>query len=92
MALLFLPIWFNLTDLYEWARPEAAAKEAIHSKAAFLNVPFFTVRAVLYFAIWGTLITILTRWSRQQDEQPPMPIGPMDRRFRLVPAPASCFA
>jgi hypothetical protein len=87
MALLFLPIAFNLETLYEWARPGADANHFIHEKAAYLNKPFFYIRAVIYFVIWGGLIWILNRWSRQQDQEPPRPAGPADRRFRLVSGP-----
>jgi hypothetical protein len=87
MAVLFLPIWLNLPTLYKWATPEAAGDEIIHQKAAYLNVPFFSVRAVIFFAIWGVLIYLLNRWSREQDERPAQPIGPVDRRFRVLSGP-----
>jgi len=87
MALLFLPIAFNLDTLYAWARPEAADDHILHLKAAYLNAPFFYLRAVLFFAIWGGLAYLLNKWSREQDEQPAQLIGPQDRRFRLLSAP-----
>jgi hypothetical protein len=91
MAVLFLPIALNLPALYVWARPEAAMSaevaHAVHLKAAYLNPTFFYVRAVLMFAIWGTLIYFLNRWSREQDEQPAMPPGPSSRRFRVLSGP-----
>ena len=52
MALLFLPIVFGMNDLFPWARPEAANDHILHHKAPYLNVPFFLIRAVIYFAIW----------------------------------------
>ena len=68
MALLFLPLFFGLGELYPWARPEVLAHDqTLQSKVLYLNVPFFTVRAVLYFAIWISLGYFLTRWSREQD-------------------------
>jgi hypothetical protein len=87
MALLFLPIAFNLETLYEWARPGADANHFIHEKAAYLNKPFFYIRAVIYFVIWFALAYILNHWSRQQDLQAPQPPGPADRRFRMVSGP-----
>ena len=87
MALLFLPIAFNLEVLYEWARPGADANHFIHEKAAYLNKPFFYARAVIYFAVWFALAYFLNRWSRQQDQQPPMPPGPNDRKFRMLSGP-----
>ena len=87
MALLFLPIAFNLEGLYEWARPGAEANHFIHEKAAFLNKPFFLIRAGIYFTVWFALTYFLNRWSREQDQQPPMPPGPNDRKFRMLSGP-----
>jgi hypothetical protein len=91
MVLLFLPLAFNLETLYSWARPEAVDDHVIHLKAAYLNAPFFYARAVLFFVIWGGLIFLLNKWSREQDEQPAELIGPKDRRFRLLSGPGLCL-
>src|SRR5262245_20682244 len=87
MAVLFVPILLKMPTLYPWARPEAANDEIIQKKVAYLNPTFFTVRAVLYFVIWGALIYLLTKWSKEQDESPAELPCPKDRRFRLVSAP-----
>jgi hypothetical protein len=68
MAALFLPVLLGLASLYPWARPEAAADELVQSKAAYLNVPFFAARAVLYLAVWSLLGLALSRLSRRQDK------------------------
>lgn len=68
MALLFVPLCFGLPDLYVWARPEVvAADPLLQQKSGYLNVPFFFIRAVLYFAVWITVGQQLTKWSTQQD-------------------------
>jgi len=55
--------------LYPWAQPElVAADAALQSKAAYLNLPFFAVRAAIYFAAWSFLIRRLLANSRSQDE------------------------
>jgi hypothetical protein len=87
MLILFLPIAFNLEILFVWARPEAAADEVIQSKAAYLNPTFFYIRVGIYFLIFVTLTAILTRWSKAQDDEPPVPPGPKDRRFRVLSGP-----
>lgn len=88
MAILFLPIAFNLETLFVWARPEAASDLIIQTKAAYLNKNAFLIRAVIYFVIWFTLTTILTRWSKAQDEgAAPLPPGPQDRRLRVISGP-----
>ena len=67
MALLLVPVIFGMSTLYVWARPEAVHDANIHSKAAFLNVPFFLARAVIYFAIWFLFSHLLSKWSAAQD-------------------------
>lgn len=68
MALLFLPLLFGLPHLYEWARPDALAHDALlQHKAAYLNLPFFLIRAALYFALWIGAARVMSRWSEQHD-------------------------
>jgi hypothetical protein len=44
-----------------------AADEVVRSKQAYLNVPFFLVRAAAYFAAWLLMAFFLVKWSRAQD-------------------------
>jgi hypothetical protein len=68
MALLLIPVLFGIPQLYEWSHPEAVAADPIlQEKTIYLNVPFFIVRAVIYFAVWIGLAYLLTTWSRRQD-------------------------
>ena len=68
MALFFVPLVFGLNDLYPWTDTAMVAGDHIlKEKTLYLNVPFFLVRAVLYFAIWSGLAFYLTRWSAEQD-------------------------
>src|ERR1044071_2960525 len=51
LALLFVPLLFGFPDLFLWAQPNAVAHDPVlQQKAAYLNIPAFIVRAVLYFA------------------------------------------
>jgi hypothetical protein len=68
MALLFLPLFFGMHDLYLWARPEAvAADKILQHKSPYLNVPFFWIRTLIYFSVWGLFAYLLNKWSHQQD-------------------------
>jgi len=67
MGLLLLPVLFGMGTLYVWARPEAIHDANIQSKAAYLNVPFFIARAVVYFSIWFLYAYLLSKWSAAQD-------------------------
>lgn len=69
MALLFIPLLFGLPFLYEWARPEAVAQdEILQHKAPYLNVPFFIIRALIYFVVWVGLAYFFYRRSIKQDK------------------------
>jgi hypothetical protein len=68
LALLFLPIALGLPHLYEWARPEAVAHDALlQHKQPYLNAPFFLARTALYFVLWTLVARALVRWSEEQD-------------------------
>jgi hypothetical protein len=90
VVLLFIPVALRLPVLFEWARPEAAENAIIHAKAGYLNPTFFFVRAAIYFAFWLVLVTLLNRWSAEQDSG--RATSPADSvRFRTVSAPGLLF-
>ncbi|MGH7899257.1 MAG: hypothetical protein ACREQQ_14980, partial [Candidatus Binatia bacterium] len=89
MALLFLPVLFGVHSLYEWARPEAvAASELLQHKAPYLNVAFWRVRAVVYFAIWIGLALRLNAWSQEQDRTGDVGLA---RKMQVLSAPGVIF-
>jgi hypothetical protein len=68
MAALFLPVLLGLHDLYEWSHAEAVEQDALlRWKAPFLNVPFFLIRAAIYFGSWSFIAILYYRGSRGQD-------------------------
>lgn len=68
MAVLFAPLVFGIHDLYEWSHQDAVAKDALLQwKSPFLNVPFFLIRAAIYFAVWCVIALVYYRGSRRQD-------------------------
>jgi hypothetical protein len=68
MAALFVPLLFGLHDLYSWSVPGAAEHDALlRWKAPFLNVPFFLIRAALYFGLWSFIALLYYGLSRGQD-------------------------
>ena len=84
LAVLFLPIALGLRHLYPWARPEAVAGDPLlQAKHAYLNVPFFLGRSVVYFAVWIGFSYYLNRWSLEQDRGASPAIA---RRLQLLSA------
>jgi hypothetical protein len=65
MLLLFAPIAFGIRHVYMWTAPGTVLPP---HKAAYLTVPFFLVRAAIYFTVWIVLQFLLNRWSHRQDE------------------------
>jgi hypothetical protein len=52
MGILLLPVLLAMSLLYVWDRPGALQSANIHTKTAYLNVPFFIARSVFYFIVW----------------------------------------
>src|SRR6476660_1613171 len=68
MAILCIPLLLGLGNLYSWAVPGAADHDALlRWKAPYLNVPFFLLRAAIYFAAWSAIAILYYRGSRRQD-------------------------
>ncbi len=68
MGVLFIPILAGLSRLYPWARPEVVKGDVLlQHKLWYLTPKFFTLRAVIYFAIWVVVASLLSRWSGEQD-------------------------
>lgn len=87
-VLLFIPIAVFAPTLYLWARPEAVrTDEILQKKEIYLNLPFFWIRAVVYFAVWLFGVMMLNRWSAQQDAGQVAVTEADTRRFRVVSAP-----
>lgn len=71
MALLFIPLALGMTNLYPWTHPEAVAENSmLQAKTFYLNVPFFLIRAVIYFAVWIALALIINRLSARLSAAP----------------------
>jgi hypothetical protein len=84
LALLFLPIVLGAGLLYPWADKEFLGhNEKIQNKAFYLNVPFFAVRAAIYFGVWITLGLSLVRGLRRLG---PAPTLEQMRRLRAISA------
>lgn len=82
MALLFVPILLGVGVLYPWAWPGEV--QSVHVWSAYLNVPFFVVRSVIYFSFWICAAFFLSSWSRRQDASGD---PRLTRRIRLLCAP-----
>ncbi len=85
MALLFLPVFLGLRQLYPWMDPEIVSRNpAMQKIGLYLNVPALVMRTVVFFGLWSLAAYLLNRFSRQQDQTPdPVPT----RRARALSGP-----
>jgi hypothetical protein len=70
LALLAIPFLAGVRVVYPWADPAALPPDAralLLRKAAWLNVPFFVARSVLYLGAWIAVAWSLRRAARAQD-------------------------
>jgi hypothetical protein len=67
-AFFFLLIIFGAHSLYEWAHPDAATHDSlIAHKAFYLNLPFFYIRLILFFALWILMVWLIRKASLAED-------------------------
>ena len=85
MLILFIPILFGIHELFHWSHPEAvAADELLQKKSPYLNVPFFLIRALVYFTVWIVFSYLLRKVSAQQDQ---MPSEALTAKMKRISAP-----
>ncbi len=67
-GILFLVLIFGLGHIYHWAHEGAAAHDELLShKSVFLNIPFFSVRILIYFSLWIFMARYLRKLSLKED-------------------------
>lgn len=68
IVILVMPLIIGAHSLYEWTHADKLEEhEVIKFKAPYLNLSFFTIRAVIILAVWLLLAYFLNRWSLEQD-------------------------
>jgi hypothetical protein len=97
MALLFVPLLLGLHELFEWSHHDAVQRDALlRWKSPYLNVPFFLIRAAIYFGSWCLIALLYYRGSRGQDATGDPRVSARLRRFAgpaiIVMALTSSFA
>ncbi|MBD3169895.1 MAG: hypothetical protein GF307_10465 [candidate division Zixibacteria bacterium] len=68
MALLFIPLFFGIHNLYHWSHADAVAHDhLLQQKSPYLNTPFFIIRAIAFLVIWSLFARALYKSSLNQD-------------------------
>jgi hypothetical protein len=82
LAIGFVPLLIGIHRLYPWAQDQWLANHTDVQPTAthYLNVPFFLLRAVIYFVAWIALAAWLNKVSNRQDRES----GNWDKPLRHV--------
>jgi hypothetical protein len=68
LAVLFVPVFFGLAQLYPWKNSAVvAANETLRETQIYLNAPGFVLRTAIVFAVWIIMARQLLKWSAEQD-------------------------
>lgn len=68
LALLVIPLLFNIGELFHWSHLEAVAEdEILNAKAPYLNIPFFIIRIFVLIGLWSLFYFFFIRNSKRQD-------------------------
>lgn len=69
MLVIIIGLITHKHHIYHWADAEAVAHDPIiQGKSAYLNIPFFTIRYVMYFVLWSLFAWLLRRQSKMEDK------------------------
>lgn len=68
-SLFLIPVLFGMHSLFHWTHEGAIAQDPLlQHKEPYLNIPFYIVRQVVYFGLWGFLGYRLYKNSIKMDE------------------------
>jgi hypothetical protein len=74
MWILFVPILILVLKgdgsiLYQWGDTNLMEHDhMLHAKAGYLSPTFWSIRAIVYLAIWSAIGTLYFKWSTAQDK------------------------
>ena len=88
IAIFFAPIaLFGMKYLYaEWLDPKILLKAPLSQfQQSYLTRGGYLARAVIYFAVWLTLVLVFNMWSKQQDVN--QTDRGLRRRFKMLAGP-----
>ena len=86
---MLLIFFFGMHDLYHWTHHDIYDPasphydEIISNKAAYLNIPFFTIRTVVYILIWTGFAWLIRKNSLLADQIPGGDYTYFKKNFKL---------
>ncbi len=68
-GVFFLIMFFGMHSIFEWTHDEVIQHDhLIQHKSPYLNIPFFFIRVIVFFAVWTILSKVLRKLSLKEDE------------------------
>lgn len=68
-GIAMLLLYFGVYNLYEWSHPQAVANDALLAhKSPYLNIPFFFIRMIVFFAAWTIMTRLIRKVSLLEDQ------------------------
>lgn len=89
---LFVPIALGMKAIFSWVDPVASGLggellHLAHHRHAYLNAPFFLIRAAIYFGSWIAVSYLLSRWSVRQDVEKGVALTARQRKLGTAALP-----
>ena len=83
MAVLAIPIFLGIHDLFHWSHIEAVEQDSVLlAKQAYLNESGFFTRGIIFLVIWTLFSVVFYRWSTQQDHASGAAVEALSHRMR----------
>lgn len=92
LAILVIPLLFNIGELFHWSHPEAVAEDKIlNAKAPYLNVSFFIIRVFVLIGLWSLFYFFFVRNSKKQDTTKDQKLTTINIRLSAIFIPIFAF-
>ncbi len=80
-----IPAYLNSHSIFHWAHHEAVQNDPmLHAKSPYLNLSFFGIRQIVFFAIWLIFFIIFTGNSAKQDSSGEQKLTTRSIKFSAV--------
>ncbi len=93
LAVLVIPLLFNIGELFHWSHPEAVAEDKVlQGKAPYLNVTFFIIRVFVIIGLWSLFYLFFVRNSKKQDSNKDQKLTTINIRLSAIFIPIFAFS
>src|SRR4030066_231696 len=92
LAILVIPLLFNVHELFHWSHAEAVADdEILQGKAPYLNVSFFIIRVFVLIGLWSLFYFFFIKNSKKQDTSKDQKLTKINIRLSAIFIPIFAF-